>query len=59
MKKKKDELYSLFKFEIFRDKECLLRWGDLPDKIIIVVEGTVEVYRKIGEKALKGASAGD
>ena len=55
MKKKKDELYSLFKFEVFREKECLLKWGDLPDKILIVLEGKVEIYRKIGTNAMKAS----
>jgi hypothetical protein len=54
-KRKKDELYSFFKFEVFRDKECLLKWGELPEKILIVLEGKVEIYRKVGPHAMKSS----
>jgi len=52
MKARKDQLFSLFKLEKYSAKDLVLKWGELPDKIIIVLEGELGIYRKIGDEAL-------
>ena len=55
MKARKDQLHSLFKLEKYNAKDLILRWGELPDKILIVMEGDIGIYRKIGDEALEEA----
>jgi hypothetical protein len=53
MKARKDQLHGLFKLEKFNAKDLILKWGELPDKILIILEGQIGIYRKIGEDALE------
>ena len=52
MKNKKDALFKMFQLEKYNTKDLLLKWGELPDKIVMVLEGKIGVYRKIGDEAM-------